>query len=720
MTSWSVPLQAVESRQSTVAVVSLPSPPGYVDVSIDAADHVQAVPLGQWSTRIINNPRYRNLWPTEMVGSVDPLNPPPQRHLLFASRTGGFGERIDCTVAAQLTGHNITAPACGAADIAPGEEIYQLKQPDKEQYHYLKREDRACIDLAGHTLCLELGFEHNYGCGWWQYIQVEPLWQGPVCCAYQFGGHIYVGEDRPMTIAEVIQMRDEGIASNRFVKGTVIVAKAFVQLFDNGCVMIDTHFINNDHHSDGGALVPGRPVVRLTGDHTLFLRAFVPTSPAGVYQVDDDGRHMLWRPLDDTSVYLGNIPRKDATEYKDDQPDYDRCQYDPMIVHDSPRGFVAGVARSFSCAVMLSCDAALPIRYLPSPQWYRRCGVLGVPVACTGDTDKLSRDLQQVAQAAIGVFTRNQHDNGMTRGGVFRYLDQPDARRELSFDGNETAQLFRGAWGNGHTGLYTMAVDNARFIADVGVNHQSFNVRLHHVTTDWGMYSMIYQRFGGLVYLWQETGDPWYRHLAEACANRWLAVNEEHQPRHNIGRDAEAAEGLSLLWEATGLDYWYQAACRVARQVARSIEPDGSWRSGVGVGPAGGVGAMKGIAWNGSHMLAALSEVLARVHPATSGDYEYLAQRAALCLAAWLDDNEQHITDGSGGHRAACSFLPRRIYMLAALSGDKELINRVLMHITAIVRQCMDKGESFFTAGHHCAGYLDIPLLHMPGLDDAD
>ncbi len=67
--------------------------------------------------------------------------------------------------------------------------------------------------------------------------------------------------------------------------------------------------------------------------------------------------------------------------------------------------------------------------------------------------------------------------------------------------------------------------------------------------------------------------------------------------------------------------------------------------------------------------------------------------------------------DYNGFHRTSGAFLPRRIFMIARIAGDDELMKKVTGVIRAIEENYQETGHEFFKAGHHCAGYLDSPYV---------
>jgi hypothetical protein len=276
--------------------------------------------------------------------------------------------------------------------------------------------------------------------------------------------------------------------------------------------------------------------------------------------------------------------------------------------------------------------------------------------------------------------------------------------------------IFRAAYMATSPALYAAAMESARYIADIGLDHYNFNARYHGDTPDWQLFSLIYMRFGGLVQAYQESGDPWYLENAEAVANRWIALNRLNQPRKNMGRDPEPVEGILALYDATGKDHYFQEAEKIAGDVSRSLFDDAFWRSGFGVGPYWGINAMPGSPWNGSHLLAGLAEFLIRAHPGTCAAYAPLAKKAHALIDKLIDEINRQMPDGVW--RSAGGFMFRRYFLVACLSGDPGLIERTDRMIRKIEASHAAKGEAFFKNGHHCGGYLDGPYVYASLTDN--
>ncbi len=692
--SCSVDVAAIAAAGSRTAIVSLPLPPVPVDVKVAGADSVQAIPLGEWPARLMANPKQTWPWPAEWVAAPKGFGNPPRRCLLYARFPDAAPDRFRVTVT--------TTPSAGPDPVGapqdafpvqvsavPGKETYMKRELHPGLYHYVKREDSVTVRGFGHALTLRLGFRIGDETRYWQWCTTVPAWSGPLTTAMVVGGHIYAGPvDRPMTLEEGFHFYE-----TPFVREDTISAKAFIVAHADGAIEVTVHFANVQGYGMGSA-VAGLPIVELSGDEGGALREEIFRVSEGDAGLCEQGRLWRWMPVKDSRIYLGR--REDRlTKKMEDQ-----------YVQDSDKLFVKGVGRSAQMTLHLAGGNQSPRRCLASPSWYKKCAEFGValPEEETNDFEELRR----LSDAAEPVFLRNVHPDGMSRGAIYRYLDELSGRHELSGDGNESSFVFRGAYMRASAELYRIAMDSAQHMADVFVDHDYFNVHYHGDEPDWKLFSLIYLRFGGLVQAWQETGDPWYLENAEAVANRWIAVNRMNQPRKNMGRDTEPVEGIMMLYEATGKEHYFQEAEKIALDVANSLDENNMWRCGFGVGPYWGTNALRGSAWNGTHLLAGIEEFLARAASETSPHYDYLLNKARAMVQRLLTLIK---TEQKGFHRTSGAFLPRRYFLVAYMARDEELMKGIVEAVRLIEAEYRKSGEAFYKTGHHCAGYLEAPYL---------
>lgn len=667
-------------------VCSLPLPPFNAGVNVPGAAIMQVIPLGHWGQRALLDPKQTWPWPKEYLQAPHILNQPPRRCLV----TAVFAEPVTGPVQAEIIpGGGISGGGEFPAEAAtlPGKETYHHR--DEEIYHYVKREDAALLKGPEHSLKLSLGMNVNGEKRYWQWVEVIPAWHGPLTAAFTVGGHIYAGkEDRPMTMheARVADRLD-------FINESTVGGKVFVVIHKDGFFEISVHFANIQGYGMGSQAL-GLPFIEVECEE-----------PAPEFEVDcgaerteHDGRCWRWTPLESTQIFLGE--RLDSIFVADSGTPR------PHYVKNSELGLVEGAGCSFAFSAKFK-DALSPVRCLAAPEWYRKCGEFGFALP-----EKIGNEfkvLQEISEHAVPVFLRNKHKEGICRGGVYRYLDRdPSGRYEFSMDGNESIYLYRGAYMRTLPELYQLASDSARFITDVALDHYYFNIHYHGDTPDWNFFSLIYLRFGGLVNSWLETGNPYYLESAQAVAGRWIAINRQNQPRKNMGRDTEPLEGIMALYDATGYEMYWEEAEKIAHDVARSLFEDHFWKCGFGVGPYWGTNGLNGTAWNGSHLFAGICEFLFRACPQTCKDYDLLLAKACGIARRIIKSIDE---DYSGFHRTSGAFLPRRIFMIARIAGDDELMKEVTRVIRTIEENYLETRDEFFKAGHHCAGYLDSPYV---------
>ncbi len=681
-------VKAVETSSSRTAVFSLPLPPYPVGVKVAGAKEVQCVPMGEWPARLLVNPKQMWPWDRKRI-KPKPFGNPPRRCLVYARFPKAAPKEINLS----LTPGKLAAPGPQTVPVevalAPSKEFYQHKDAEKGLYHYVKREDSVSIKGFGRELSLRLAFKVGQELRYWQWVEMMPVWEGPLTRALVVGGHLYAGDvDRPMTLEESKHYQDMP-----FMKESMISAKAFLVIHADGLIEMTAHFSNVQGYGEGSA-VHGLPVVELSTSGTAPLNENLIRIAEGTAELTPDNRTWRWMPVNSSRIYLGRRLNQVTNQFED------------HYVAGSEEYFVKGVGRSASCALALGDQVAAPRRYLPPPAWYKQCAEFGLALP-ERETTEFAR-LAALSNAAIPVFLRNVHPDGMSKGGIYRYLDRFEGIHELSMDGNESSFIFRGAYLRTSGDLYRLALESARHIADICVDHYYFNVHYHNDLPPWTLFSQIYLRFGGLVQAWLETGDPWYIENAEGVANRWIAINRMNQPRKNMGRDPEPVEGIMMLYDITGKDHYFQEAEKIALDVTRSLFTDFNWRCGHGVGPLWGINGLMGSPWNGSHMLAGLAEFLVRACPETSAQYDFLLGKARGMIRRLLVKLKEEC---NGFHRATGSFIPRRHFLVAYMARDRELMDGIVEAVRAIEKEFADKGEVFYREGHHCGGYLESPSV---------
>ena len=678
-----IPLQKTAGNK---IICSLPLPPFNVAVNIPGAEAVQTIPLGHWGQRAMLDSKQTWAWPEEYLETPNILEQAPRRCLVSAS----FAEPVSGKVKAELIpGGKIVENESNTASakILPDDETYHHR--DEEIYHYVKREDSALLTNGENSLKLRLGMNVNGEFRYWQWCEVIPAWSGPLSNAFTIGGHIYAGEEeRPMTISEARKVDELD-----FIKESTVGAKAFVVIYNDGLFEFSAHFANIQGYGMGSQAF-GLPFIELAYEDSV-PKFEVECNKKGIKSGD---KSWQWTPLESTKVFLGK--RLDSVFIADSG------ELNSHYVKKSSDGMVEGLGCSFEFSACFD-NAEAPLRCLAQPEWYKKCGEFGLSLPeAEGNEFEL---LKEISDLAVPVFLRNKHSEEICRGGVYRYLDgDSSGRYEFSMDGNESIYIYRGAYMRTSYELYKLAFDSVKYITDVALDHYYFNIHYHGDTPDWNFFSLIYLRFGGMVNNWLETGDPYYLENAQAVASRWISVNRQNQPRKNMGRDTEPLEGIMALYDATGYEIYWEEAEKIAHDVVRSLFEDNFWRSGFGVGPFWGTNALKGQAWNGSHLFAGICEFLFRASPMTCKDYACLLRKACDMARRIIKSIDE---DYDGFHRTSGAYLPRRMFLIAHIAEDEQLMNEVIRIIHGIEANYLESGNDFFKAGHHCAGYLDSPYV---------
>lgn len=681
-------LRISKEKKGGRIICSLPLGPEYTDVKVKGAVSQSTVPLGQYGLFALRNPAVTAGFD---ITAVDHWNLPPRRVLLFADFPGETPEKIEVelTSAGAPPQKNVPQLPEGMVEFSRDEEIYCKRENfahlDPPLYHYVKCENRIFLTVSGKKYEFIPGWEMPDGeFRRLQWGEVQPHWNTPLCSAFTVGGHIYAGlVDRQLTMEEAQNADNTNLRQERMVS-----VRAFIKVWHDGLIESTIHYANVQGYG-AGDMAFGKPVFKATG---ISGSDSVTTDAADARMEETDGTYII-RPLTSTRIFQKNGQAGSGVYAGKNVISH---------VQDSEKGFVKGAG--FSCGVrIIPENARLPERCIAPGYWYKKCSLFGIQIPERSSRSPFP-ELDRMADLAAAVHIRNQEHGGMADGAVYRYLEQaPTGRYECSNDGNEAAFLWRGAYLLALPELYETASRASRYIADIAVDHQNFNIHYHCDSPEWKTFSLIYQRFAGLVYSYLEDGDPYHLEIARAVADRWIALNRQNHPRHNMGRDAEPVEGISILADETGDSHYFEASLEIARDVSRTLDEDFFWRSGFGVGPWWGVNALKGTAWNGTHLLAGLAEPLLRAVPETCPDHAHLLK----CAAGMTRRIQQSVReDYNGLHRTSGGFL-RRQCLLASLAGDRELAAEITEHIRSLIDDWKKRGTHFFDNGHHCAGYVE-------------
>jgi hypothetical protein len=101
-------------------------------------------------------------------------------------------------------------------------------------------------------------------------------------------------------------------------------------------------------------------------------------------------------------------------------------------------------------------------------------------------------------------------------------------------------------------------------------------------------------RFGGFLYGYLETGDPYLIELARSVAGVYMAMEWGLQPRAAMGRDTYPLTCLMALWDFSADQLYLDFARQTAIRLLSTQQEDGSFSSQAGAGVLTGVSAKMG------------------------------------------------------------------------------------------------------------------------------
>ncbi len=671
-----VELIALSNPDAPLGIVSLPIP-GDADYAVAVRGaRSQSVPVG--------------FWPRSEKAPGGPKR--PRRSLVFFEN--GPGTRPVVDIEPEETGTEF-GDTGWRVEVRTLEEIN--RHSDEQFWHYCKRTSEVRLTCGSREVGLTLGISNEFGLHRWQYVRAQKLWGGPLVDAYRIGGHIYTGDESPLTIKKLHEIGDIITCPDNTVSASI-----YLLVFANGTAQVTGHWINGRIYGAVGDQ-NGVPVVEMHGDVRLNLE------PASHLRSDEQTKALtrtedggtLWQPVENTLITIRYLPKDGGVE--------------EITIPASADGLVQGTARSVTWLMGVGDQEPSIGRFAAPPDWYAACCDLApFPLQLQdGDFERLGRICAE-------TLLRNSVSGSFTSGGVWRYLDEyGKGVTELSMDGNETRSLFLRAYRDSNPRFYDLAMRSAYFIADIAVDHSRDIIHYHGDLPTWRTYSLIYQRFSGLVHGYIETGDYYLLETAEAIARNYMSLHMQNWPREGIGRDADPLNGFLLLWDYTGDETYFEFAREFAHDVTLVIGEDGGWLCGAGVGPQMGCNALPGTAWNGGHLLNGFTEFVMR-EPSVPREWLETARRALRHLYDLLE--QKH----NGFHPASSGFLGRIHWYLACRLGDPDLIRRTrkLMDNVLQWEHNTEGGRPIFTgpSAHHMNNYADYLIFYeatkntLPGM----
>lgn len=626
----------------------------------------QSVPVGFWprSERVPGGPKRT------------------RRELVFFENTSQQPPTV------QLTPEAVPEPdetrARWRVEVEAIEDVFRHR--DEQYWHYLKRPCEVRLGFGRREASFSLAIRNEFGLHLWQFVQAQKLWSGPLVEAWRIGGHIYTADESPLPMSRLNDVNDILAYPDN-----TVAASIYLLLFANGTAQVTAHWINGRIYGAVGDQ-KGVPVVIFKGGAALdFSASDHLSSPAHPASFEESDGGSIWQPFEDTRIVIRHEPAEDGS-------------VTDVEIDGSADGLVQGAARSVTWHMGLGDAAPSIARYIAPPDWYAKCCEFApFPIELAdGEFEKLGRIC---AEALL----RNSVSGRFTSGGIYRYLDQyGQGCYELSMDANEARSLFRRAYRDSDPRFYDLALRNSYFMADIATDHSRDVIHYHNDSPEWRTFSLIYQRFSGMVLGYVETGDYYLLETAQAVARNYMSHHLQNWPRQGIGRDADPLNGFAMLWDYTGDEEYFQFAREFAHHIALTIDRDGNYLSGAGVGPQMGCNALPGTPWNGGHLLNGFVE-----HAMRDPDVPALwLESAGRGLSHLYDMLEQQ----GGFHPASSGFLGRTHWYLACRLGDPDLIERTRKLMDNILADAADPAREcpVFTgpSAHHMNNYADYLIFY--------
>jgi len=459
-----------------------------------------------------------------------------------------------------------TADGAGAEWLGPRRQLTILDQ--KKIGLVMRETNELIITHDGRELGLRMGIRLDGeaarpsaavpGLRWWEFVQVEELWSGPVCRAIRAAG--YIG---------IVEVTDETWTSPTrynfgpwFHKHNWLHAEIYALIFANGLVKIIARHVNNrffDHGENLAGFVPvlglradgdtGITDIPLDGSQTDFALGGVQLDIAGstdLHGPEHPGRLsrrdnlVIFQPYEGVELNLGNgepaeVWRLEAGEHR----------------------MWKGMARSFAFDLSFADAPIRTARYLPPYGWMAYAGALW-PDAVLPVFDEKDPVLNLVIEVNGYPKVSHRFSQGTAlTDGEYAYVGLLAAHRTRRAD------------------LFAAGLHHAYAMADIGVDHSDGTIRIGGMKQD--SIAPPLQRTIGMTMAYLETGDPYLLQTAQMVADTAYAIDRENWPRRSYGRDGASIRSLTALYEVTGEDLYLRRAGDACRRAAQCQRPDGSF-----------------------------------------------------------------------------------------------------------------------------------------------
>jgi len=464
----------------------------------------------------------------------------------------------------------IAAPASASATDDPGwaGPRWQSVVVEEKKTGVMMREvDELVIEHAGRRLGIRMGIElAGGGFHWWEWLQVERLWRGPVCTAIRAAGYI------PVTAITEDELFDAGRynAGYWLHRHNWLFAEVYAQLFANGLARVTARHVNNRVFDQGrdlegfvpviafnaaGAHLPDTVLDGARADFTLGAaiqldidRGADLISPAHPGRLRSAGELVIYQPYEGVEWLLGD--GEPATRWK---------------IESAERRMWKGMARSVGFDLSFADQPIRTRRYLPPYGWQGYAGALwpdaALPVRgpLEATCDEVLEDGRKASPA--------EGSKPLCSGRFFQ--------GSATIDGEYAYGLMRQAYRTGRRDLYEAALHHAYAFADASIDHADFTQQIGGMPR--GSISLVLQRNLGMLAAYLETGDPYLLTCAESLADTACAIDRANWPRRSYGRDAAYIRSMTRLYDVTGQTFYLQRAGEACRRAAQCRRPNGSF-----------------------------------------------------------------------------------------------------------------------------------------------
>ena len=459
---------------------------------------------------------------------------------------------------------------------------------DAKQYVY--RESEATITINNQSMRLRLGLlpnEHKNSTdlkqySWWQWVRAERLWSGDVVEAWRIGGHLVpytIDAPGKWTRPDLTDLGDMLQADC----GDILQGDVYLIAWKTGLLQLTVHYKSAYFHT-WPKPVPAFPVVYL--DRTPDLSPcdlMFKDAPPRVEKIADATILQPWTDL----RFLASKSRHEEMIY---------------LAPAKPDVLPAGVIRTFWFNINLNESHATAggfankvARYTVPSSWYQHCKVI--------ETDKPG-PAAEMARRNVDLITECTQKGGIDTGRVWRYLRRDIRLKKpqedgAEWEGNLAQAMFnlayqRGDDPNGPTSPWELYLHHAYHAADVSIYHGAWMGRLECTAAFTAPLPKF--RFGGFLYGYLETGDPYLLELSRSVAGVYMAMEWALEPRSCIGRDAYPISNLMSLYDYDPQPLYKDFAKQmIERLLVTSQQPDGGFSSQSGAGVLTGVSCKPGV-----------------------------------------------------------------------------------------------------------------------------